>query len=71
MSINSSFECLSWEVERKTKAEDMSHLAHSVENIIAEVTFQFWAILDNYWQFWTIFGNFCTYFCIFGNFWTC
>ena len=35
---------------------------HSVENIVAEVTFQFWAILDNFGQFLTIFGNFWTIF---------
>ena len=34
---------------------------HSMENIVAEITFQFWAILGNFWQFLAIFGNFWTF----------
>ena len=31
---------------------------HSVKNIVAGVTFQFWAILGNFWQFLAILGHF-------------
>ena len=37
---------------------------HILENIVAEVTFQFWVILDNFGQFWTIFA----FLAIFGQF---
>ena len=51
---------------------------HSVKNIVAGVTFQFWAIfiifvhfctiLDSLWQFLAIVGNFGQFLDIFGNF---
>ena len=48
------------------------YLGHSVENIVAEVTFQFWAIfgqfLDNLGQFWVILGNLWQFLAIFGQF---
>ena len=36
----------------------MVQAAAQCENIVAEVTFQFWAILGNFGQFWAIFGHF-------------
>ena len=44
--------------------------AHSVENIVAEITFQFWVISINFEEFWTIFGNFWQFLEIFDKFWT-
>ena len=46
------------------------NLRHSVENIVAEVTFQFWIILDNFGQFWAILGNFGQFWAILGYIWT-
>ena len=43
-------------------------LMHSVENIVHEVTFQFWAIFINFGQFFGNFWTFLPFFAIFGQF---
>ena len=40
-----------------------------MKNIVAEVTFQFWVILDNYGQFLAILDNFGSFFAFFVIFW--
>ena len=61
----------STEVEDKSRTNIRKLLAlsvHSVENIVAEVTFQFWEILINFMQFLTVLNNFWQFLDNFGHF---
>ena len=57
-------------INDSNSAAMMTPPTHSAENIVAGVTFQFWAFFINFKQFWTIFGNLGYFWPFLDNFWT-